>query len=278
MIASSRSSIARAARSRLSRSVYCLVMSWLPMRWFFSSPALTQFLAQVEDEVVEQLRRHADDDGAAHLAVGQLVAVDGGDERPLGGIHQLQDGGDGTVERVDLELELAGADDDAAGDCVGSGSFFWVSACGVAGLCPSFPVRPNTSFRVSARASAPPVSDCTEILFPLAVIVGVAPVVGFVARGKVKLVPSPARSPMALFSASIACLLNVLIIAGLEEVCAQIGQRAVVGVAPIKVFVFGHLVCPAGTSGSERVIVIRPSRWWIHRHYAGSRWLQPGSP
>src|SRR5262249_28844902 len=75
---------------------------------------LTQFLAEVEHESVERLGRHADDDAAAHLAVGQLLAIDRGDEAVRNCVDQLGHGGDGGIERVDLKLDLAGADNDLA--------------------------------------------------------------------------------------------------------------------------------------------------------------------
>ena len=45
------------------------------------------------------------------LTVATNAALDAGDE--------LGDGGDGGVERLDLELDVAGADDDAAGGGLG---------------------------------------------------------------------------------------------------------------------------------------------------------------
>src|SRR5262249_51448620 len=76
---------------------------------------LAEFPAQAEHQAVELVGRHADDDGAADLAVGQFLAVDGGDEAALGGGDQLGDGGHGGVERIDFKFDLAGADD-LAGD------------------------------------------------------------------------------------------------------------------------------------------------------------------
>src|SRR5581483_12255628 len=73
---------------------------------------LAKLFPQVEDEAVERLRRGADGDRPPNLAVRELLAVDGGDKRPLDAGDQLGDGGDGGVERVDLELHVAGPDDD----------------------------------------------------------------------------------------------------------------------------------------------------------------------
>src|SRR5262249_26987556 len=66
--------------------------------------------AQLEEERVEPPGRAAEDAGAAVFAVGQLVAVDGADESRLL-LHELADRHEGGVERLDLILDLAGADD-----------------------------------------------------------------------------------------------------------------------------------------------------------------------
>ena len=89
-------------------------MSWLRDLHALQFAGLAEFLAQVEDELVELLGRHADGDRPLHLAVGELVAVDGGDEAALDAGDELGDGRrSGGVERVDLELDVAGADDDS---------------------------------------------------------------------------------------------------------------------------------------------------------------------
>ena len=85
--------------------------------------AFFEFAAQIAQELVEKLRRHAHDDGAAHLAVGQLIAVDGGDEAALDAADEATDADDRFVERFDLELHFAGADDLAAGVDGGLGRF-----------------------------------------------------------------------------------------------------------------------------------------------------------
>jgi hypothetical protein len=61
--------------------------------------------AQLEEQRVEPLRRAAEHDGAADLAVGQLVAVDGADEAGLL-LDELADRQKGGVERLDLVLHL----------------------------------------------------------------------------------------------------------------------------------------------------------------------------
>ena len=48
---------------------------------------------------------------AQNFAVGELVAVDGRDEAALDDGDELGDAFDGLVERIGLELHLAGADD-----------------------------------------------------------------------------------------------------------------------------------------------------------------------
>src|ERR1700732_204317 len=58
------------------------------------------------------LRRHADGDRAADLAIGQLLTVHRGDETALNVINKACDGGNRRVERLDLELDVARADND----------------------------------------------------------------------------------------------------------------------------------------------------------------------
>ena len=71
--------------------------------------------AQVEDEGIEMLGGCANGDGAAHFAVGQLFAVDRGDEGAVQASDDFRDGGNGGVERGDFELDIAATDDDARG-------------------------------------------------------------------------------------------------------------------------------------------------------------------
>ena len=56
--------MARAARSRLSMSVYCLVTSRLPSRSLLEFARLGQLAAEIEDEFVEDCGGHAHDDRA----------------------------------------------------------------------------------------------------------------------------------------------------------------------------------------------------------------------
>ena len=74
--------------------------------------ALAEFAAQIEHQPVELIRRNANGDRAFHLAVGQLVAVDRGDERTLDPKNEFGDRRGRGVERFNLELHVAGPNDD----------------------------------------------------------------------------------------------------------------------------------------------------------------------
>ena len=88
---------------------------------------LAELLAEIEHKGIEMLGRHADGDRAADLAIGQLLAVDRGDEAPLDVVHEPGDGGDRRVEGLDLELDIARADYNLPRGRGGGASSHWVS-------------------------------------------------------------------------------------------------------------------------------------------------------
>ena len=75
---------------------------------------LDEIAAQTQHEIVEHLRRRLDDDAARHFAVGELIAGGGVDERPARFGDGLGDDGDGDIEGVDFEINLADANDELA--------------------------------------------------------------------------------------------------------------------------------------------------------------------